>query len=101
MYGSGPEGYPIEKNVLVETLKLKVFPRALQFVKGIVPHGSNLTAPRPWSCNFSQMTNSHSRIEFNAKTLGFVQTRDQELPIALFKSIKLRLPTKLELMHIF
>ena len=42
-----------------------------------------------------------AELSFNAKDLGFVQTRDQELPIALFKSIKLRLPTKLELMYIF
>ena len=40
-------------------------------------------------------------LSFNAKDLGFVQTRDQELPIALFKSIKLRLPKKLELVYIF
>ena len=33
--------------------------------------------------------------------LGFVQTRDQELSIALFKSIKLQLARKLELTYIF
>ena len=36
---------------------------------------------------------------FIEKDLGFVQTRDQDLSIALFKSIKLQLTRKLELIH--
>ena len=40
-------------------------------------------------------------MSFIEKYLGFVQTRDQELSIALFKSIKLQLPRKLELVYIF
>ena len=36
-------------------------------------------------------------MSFIEKDLGFVQTRDQELSIALFKSIKLQLTRKLEL----
>ena len=40
-------------------------------------------------------------VSFIGKDLGFVQTRDQELSIALFKSIKVQLPRKLELVYIF
>ena len=43
----------------------------------------------------------NSEMSFIGKDLGFVQTRDQELSIALFKSIKVQLPRKLELVYIF
>ena len=43
----------------------------------------------------------NSELSFIEKDLGFVQTRDQELLIALFKSIKLQLTSKLELVYIF
>ena len=42
-----------------------------------------------------------SELSVIEKDFGFVQTRDQELPIALFKSIKLQLTRKLELTYIF
>ena len=42
----------------------------------------------------------NSELSFIEKDLGFVQTRDQELLIALFKSIKLQLTRKLELVYI-
>ena len=42
-----------------------------------------------------------SELSFIGKNLGFVQTRDQELSIALFKSIKLQLPKKFDLVYIF
>ena len=40
-------------------------------------------------------------MSFLGKDLGFVKIRDQELSIALFKSVKLQLIRKLELIHIF
>ena len=40
-------------------------------------------------------------MSFVEKDLGFVQTRDQELSIALFKSIKVQLPRQLDLVYIF
>ena len=40
-------------------------------------------------------------MSFIEKDLGIVQTRDQELHIALFKSIKLQLPKVLNLSYIF
>ena len=43
----------------------------------------------------------NSELSFIEKDLGFVQTRDQELLIALFKSIKLQLSRKLDLVYIF
>ena len=51
----------------------------------------------------SEVTKSalNSELSFIEKDLGFVQTRDQELLIALFKSIKLQLTRKLELVYIF
>ena len=56
---------------------------------------------RPFSPYFTKSRSDISELSFMRKDLGFVQTRDQELPIALFKSIKLRLPKKLELVYIF
>ncbi len=44
--------------------------------------------------------NLHDYVDFYQKHLGFVQTRDQELPIALFKSVKLQLTRNLELVPI-
>ena len=42
-----------------------------------------------------------SEVSFIGKDFGFVQTRDQEqlLSIALFKSIRLQLPKKLDLVY--
>ena len=40
-------------------------------------------------------------MSFIEKDLGFVQTRDQELSIALFKSIKLQFTRELELVNFF
>ena len=44
---------------------------------------------------------THQKLRLIGKDPGFVQTRDQELSIALFKSIKLQLQRKLELVYIF
>jgi hypothetical protein len=38
-------------------------------------------------------------VSFIGKDLGFVQTRDQELSIALFKSINVQLHRKLDLIY--
>ena len=54
----------------------------------------------PWHI-FKIILKLNSELSFIGKDLGFVQTRDQELFIALLKSIKLQLPRKLELMYIF
>ena len=43
----------------------------------------------------------NSDLGFIRKDLGFVQTRDQEPSIALFKSIKAQFRRKLELVYIF
>ena len=51
--------------------------------------------------DFKSSLKLNSELSFIGKDLGFVQTRDQELSIALFKSIKVQLPRKLELVYIF
>ncbi len=85
-------------NIIQDTV-----PHSFVFVKGNRPGGELAVQPPPerFQNNSQTQLKINSELSFIEKDLGFVQTRDQELLIALFKSIKLQLTRKLELEYIF